>query len=208
MTSKDDTAARIATYAASLFERRGISAVTMDDIAVGLGISKKTLYQHFDSKETLARAALDLTFHEIGQELSAARKDAAGDFSAWLRGHVWVVAGRYGRLQTSLLIDLSRNQPGLYDHYLALSQQTIERHFAALVREGVRVGELRRDLDLRVIISALITLSQHISRPETLANLRMSPREAFESIIDLLLDGLRTRPAPRTTRRRRASATR
>jgi AcrR family transcriptional regulator len=36
-----------------LFRHYGIKRVTMDDIAVDLGISKRTLYAHFDHKEQL-----------------------------------------------------------------------------------------------------------------------------------------------------------
>lgn len=197
---QSDVYRRIVSYAAEQFERRGISAVTMDDIASGLGISKKTLYQHFASKEELASGALDQTFRDIGAELLAARRAAGDDFSAWLRGHLWVVAERYGRLQTSLLFDLSRNQPTLYEHYLTLSRKTIERNFASLLREGARLGEFRADLDPKIVISALITLSMHMAKPETLTSLRLSPRQAFEAVIDLLLQGLRVRKQAKPSR--------
>lgn len=44
---------RILTKASETFFNLGIKAVTMDDIAQSLGISKKTLYGEFKNKETL-----------------------------------------------------------------------------------------------------------------------------------------------------------
>lgn len=44
---------RIITTALELFHSYSIRTVTMDDISKELGISKRTLYKHFDSKESL-----------------------------------------------------------------------------------------------------------------------------------------------------------
>lgn len=44
---------RIVQESLQLFYRRGIRLVTMDDIANHLGISKRTLYEHFNSKDAL-----------------------------------------------------------------------------------------------------------------------------------------------------------
>jgi AcrR family transcriptional regulator len=41
-----------------LYQRYGIKSVTMDDVAKHLGISKKTLYEHFRDKEDLVRNVL------------------------------------------------------------------------------------------------------------------------------------------------------
>ncbi len=54
-----------------LFARYGIKSVTMDDIARELGISKKTLYAHFDSKNDL----IELLIKESKQDLSSRIED-------------------------------------------------------------------------------------------------------------------------------------
>ena len=42
---------KIITESIELFMSYGLRSVTMDDIAKHLGISKKTIYQHFKDKE-------------------------------------------------------------------------------------------------------------------------------------------------------------
>ena len=44
---------KIIQKSADLFLSYGFKSVTMDDIANALGISKKTIYQHFDNKTKL-----------------------------------------------------------------------------------------------------------------------------------------------------------
>jgi AcrR family transcriptional regulator len=54
---------RIIKQARDLFFRLGIRSVTMDDIAAQVGMSKKTLYQHFVDKDALVD---DLVDGEVG----------------------------------------------------------------------------------------------------------------------------------------------
>ena len=50
-----DVRTEIISRSEQLFLRLGVRSVTMDDIARELSISKKTLYQHFDNKDTLVK---------------------------------------------------------------------------------------------------------------------------------------------------------
>ena len=54
MEVRDEIVAR----AEQLFMRIGVKSVTMDDISRELGISKKTLYQHFENKDNLIEAVI------------------------------------------------------------------------------------------------------------------------------------------------------
>ena len=49
---------RIIVKATEAFTAHGIKSITMDDIATSLGISKRTLYEVFEDKETLLREVL------------------------------------------------------------------------------------------------------------------------------------------------------
>lgn len=51
----EDTRTKILTSAVQLFSKSNYHAVSMSEIAEGAGISKGTLYWHFDSKEDLFR---------------------------------------------------------------------------------------------------------------------------------------------------------
>ena len=65
------TRARILDAAYQLMYEKGFARVSMDAIASATGVTKRTLYYHFDSKDTLVAAVLDyqhrLAFAHIGQ---------------------------------------------------------------------------------------------------------------------------------------------
>ena len=54
-----DVKDRIVQGSLRQFMQYGFRNVSMDDIASNLGMSKKTLYQHFTEKEELVAAALE-----------------------------------------------------------------------------------------------------------------------------------------------------
>lgn len=62
--TKDKTRKLIMDAAYVLFRRRGYTRVNVDEIADGAGITKRTLYSHFESKDALLKAVLDAQ-HEL-----------------------------------------------------------------------------------------------------------------------------------------------
>src|SRR5262245_41229260 len=58
----------------------GLHRVTMDDLAEGLGMSKKTIYAHFPSKATLLEAVLLDKFHCVEADLEAITSECSADF--------------------------------------------------------------------------------------------------------------------------------
>lgn len=65
---------RILQYAAEQFRRKGVRGAKMDDIAIGLSISKRTLYEMFGNKENLLLESMrfreqqyDKLFQDIAQ---------------------------------------------------------------------------------------------------------------------------------------------
>jgi AcrR family transcriptional regulator len=57
--SGEQTRRRILDAAYRLFRRKGFARVSMDDIAAETGVTKRTLYHHFESKDALLGAVLE-----------------------------------------------------------------------------------------------------------------------------------------------------
>lgn len=61
---------RIIAKAIESFTTHGIKSITMDDVAASLGISKRTLYEVFQDKETLLKECILRRQEEIGEFLA------------------------------------------------------------------------------------------------------------------------------------------
>lgn len=73
--SKDkgqNTREKILKKAALLFSEKGYFGVSMDEIALEIGISKATLYYHYDSKEAILQILITEACEELKTELKEA----------------------------------------------------------------------------------------------------------------------------------------
>lgn len=113
MGRQDEIKARIATEALRLFLRQGFDKTTVDEIAAAGGVSRRTYFRYFASKDDTLMGALV----EIGSESAdAARRVPAhlGAIAALRQGLLEVVE-RYAAdpRRTRLLVRLVRETPRL-----------------------------------------------------------------------------------------------
>ena len=78
--NRTSTASRILEAADRLFYHRGIRAVGVDTVAAEAGVSKRTLYNHFPSKDHLIAAYLTARFRPIPPSDAPAREQVLGAF--------------------------------------------------------------------------------------------------------------------------------
>ncbi len=67
-----DKRAQILDGAVQTFQECGFAGTSMDRVAAVAGVSKRTVYNHFESKEVLFRAILDLMVEKVRSTLSFA----------------------------------------------------------------------------------------------------------------------------------------
>lgn len=60
---------KIIQKASDMFMSLGFKSVTMDDIASEMGISKKTIYTHFNNKENMISEVTDVIFEQVSIEI-------------------------------------------------------------------------------------------------------------------------------------------
>jgi AcrR family transcriptional regulator len=81
-----DTKRRIIDAAYELFYKGGFARASVDDIAEAAGVTKRTLYYHFDSKNTLVGAVLDAQHELVLSRIERWAEHASGNTSAMLDG--------------------------------------------------------------------------------------------------------------------------
>jgi len=197
---------RILAVAMRLFLRHGFSTVTMDELASELGMSKKTLYQHFPNKEELLTQVLESGFASLTAELDEALEDERLDFGERLSRYLTIVAGRYASMSSAVLRDLQKSAPGPFARFEALRRSSLETRYARLLAAGVAAGEFRSDIDVRILLQMVMALAERLLSPDALHALDIAPLDAFKAITGVLLDGLRAprdRPKPRSRGRAR-----
>jgi AcrR family transcriptional regulator len=188
---------RIIGAARAHFLAHGFHRVTMDDLAEGLAMSKKTIYAHFPSKTALLEAMLLDKFRCVEEELEAITSECSADFPAGLHRLLACVQRHTEEIRPPFLRDIQREAPDLFKVVQARRREVIQRYFSKLLGEGRREGLIRKDTPVHLIIEILLGAVEAIINPPRLADLGLSPKSALTTIISVILEGVLT-PEGRT----------
>jgi AcrR family transcriptional regulator len=183
---------RIVAGARKHFLAHGFRAVTMADLASELGMSKKTLYEHFPSKRALVEAVIAAKFAQAERQLADVAGDAGLDFSARLHALLRCIRLQAEEIQPSFLRDIARETPELFEFVKKQRRRLIHRHFGSLLKEGRAAGMIRKDVPERMMIEFLGGVTDAIVNPPMLGELGLTPKAAFNQILTLFLIGATT----------------
>jgi len=190
--SEEAVRRRILEEARELFFRYGFSKVTMDEAAEKLGMSKKTLYKHFSSKEDLLEAVTEDHLQECDQDMhTLCSRKGQGPLEKF-RGLMDYLASLYGKMSDALVHDLRKSAPDIWKRVEATRRDHIYNEFSALVKEGRQKGIFRKDVDERLFLLIYFESVQRILHPEALSGLPFKPSQVFDAIVKVLFEGFLT----------------
>lgn len=187
----DGPAGRILAAAREILLRDGYSGLTMDGLTAVLGMSKKTLYVHFASKDAMVTAILAATGATIRREVGALL-EGSGDFATVLGGALRIVGEHMGSLSADVLADLQRFAPQRYDEINAIKAHNIPLMLTRVLKLGVEQKLVRDDIDLPFLIEYWLLVASGLHDPAMLARTRLTSREAFDKALNLFLGGALT----------------
>ncbi len=106
MREPDQTRQRILEGARDEFLRHGYTGASMDRIASSLGMSKRTVYQVFPSKEALFREVMDSFIAATLEIVDGLIKDKSLDFEEKLQRLMEMVGTQLTRICQPLVMDM------------------------------------------------------------------------------------------------------
>ncbi len=186
--SGDDNARiRVVEAALTLFHTRGIKAVTMDDIAHALTISKRTLYQLFRDKEELLIEGARLLRRRERDDVARIEADSANVLETILK----CFDRRMKELEaiTPAFFEDMQRYSRVTDYFRRYNEEEAEEAVAFLKR-GVEQGLFRTDVDFHLfyrLLNDLIgrTINSNICRS-------YSARDVFLNVVPVCLRGCAT----------------
>jgi AcrR family transcriptional regulator len=186
------TRQRIIDTARHHFFAFGFRAVTMDDIAAELAMSKKTLYSHFRSKAELLQAAVIDKQQAIEADLKRITSQSSSDSLAAIQQLLAKMQQHLGEIHPAFMRNIRREAPDLFEFVEIRRRDLIHRYFGKILAQGRRAGIIRKDIPIRLIIETWLGVVEAIMNPEKLTELNLTPEEGFSAVISVILKGLMT----------------
>lgn len=191
----EEVARRIMETATLQYLARGFSAVTTDETAQAAGVSKKTLYQHFPSKDALVCAVVRHVSSARIADIAEICGDASMSIPGRLRRMTDYLSRLFGELCPALVDDMQRSAPHVWNEVETGRQQCIRENFGALFREGRERGDFRSDVDPEVFMTIYAETVRNVLNPQSFARLKKPPPRVFETVFRVLFEGILTEKA-------------
>ena len=170
---------RILDTVIQAFAERGIKAVRMDDVAHTLGISKRTLYEIFDTKETVIFEGIKRHNQLKDEEISRYAKDPSHDVLDIIIHLYRISLKESGGLPPSFYEDLFK-YPQIVT-YMEQKRVQQKQSFLKFMRRGVEEGFFRSDINYELVSHQFEALRRY------LRDTRLYEKYTFEELFFNLL---------------------
>ncbi len=176
-----------------LLAEKGFDAMTVDEVAAGVGIAKASLYKHFPSKEDLAAAAMVRVMRQA-QAMCASLSDEAPPLENLRAVTRWTMALKLAGDMPSLPSQNSTLRSALMSNHDYMDGLIdVSDRLGAWIEAAQAQGAISKDLPA---IAVLYTLYARACDP-VLEFLKMGGQYSDEQIITLVMntcfDGLNAR---------------
>ena len=146
----EDQKCNIIKTAGEMFFRLGIRSVSVDDICRELGMSKKTFYVYFDSKDALIEQMLQANISYISGRMQELLK--IGDFRLLVKKFVMRQEAEKNdvRRVPQLVYDLKKYYPRQFADFQTKCFSTQKEYIARYLELGVSQGLVRANLNIEL----------------------------------------------------------
>lgn len=180
-----------------LFYRFGFTKSTSDDIAKQAGLSKRTLYKYFQSKQEILETFIRNKFEKLRSELDSILKQKH-DFPEKIREITTLIAVSLSGLSPFFLDDLKINVPEQWQKISDFRRELVQDFFPGLLDEGIREGHFKPFINKGVAVLVMLNTMEIIINPGLVRNLppKLSanvpdePDKIFNFIFEIIYDGI------------------
>jgi AcrR family transcriptional regulator len=181
----------------TIFFERGVSALTMEEIASLQGISKKTLYRFFPNKDALIFTVVEDRVKAIAAEAARLEQDTSIPWLDRIGGIFKVVGTQISAISETTVRDIYYNKPEMWERIDNFRQEHVFGIVTRLLEEGRKKGFIRKDVDGRLVPLLFVSAISAVLTPSQILKLPFPPVMLFDSFIRILFGGILTDSARR-----------
>jgi AcrR family transcriptional regulator len=174
----------------AVFNERGYEGASMEDLARASGFTKSTFYHHVSGKEELLRMAVSRALDALSAALDQTVDDGGSPVEQLQDAIRRTTEVLLAELPYVTLLLRVRGNTQIEREALA-RRRAIDARLAALVKAAVDAGEIRDDIDPRLVSRLLFGMVNSITewyRPGARNTTRNS---TVDAVVGLALDGLK-----------------
>lgn len=150
-----------------LFLKHGFKTVTMDVIAKELGMSKKTIYQHFSSKHQLVHSVIEFMYNSIFERLQEVVENSKSPIHEFFDMRNCIDDFCETKVGAMDMYQFNKDYPKLSDYIKKRKEEDYQYTFVRNLQEGIKRGYYREDIDVEFVSRILLSISNSVYHDES-----------------------------------------
>jgi len=181
---------KIFSYAKSLFLKEGFYKITMDNLASGLKVSKKTIYKYCGSKELLVESIVESIKNDVSGRLDIICKSGENAILKLINLNK-LLSTMLIELDDRWINDLRIHLPSLWKEIDEFRTKRLNGTFSTIINEGQK-GKLIKNVPAEMIVMIFLSTLRGVINNEFLLNSKFSYKDAIETSLKVLFNGILT----------------
>ena len=182
---------RIVDGARKMFIAEGVRRVTMDQIAKRLGISKRTIYEHFTDKNHLLEATIDESTKLHDEYLKNVFTTSNDVIELVVAGLKFGVAS-LKEINPIYMEDLQLYYPKIYDCTINQRRQELVSDFEDLLTRGIQEGFFRSNINVKLVAKIFMEQINAMNNREVFPINEYPTSDLFEALLLNFTRGIST----------------
>jgi AcrR family transcriptional regulator len=182
---------RILEKGTQLFFRYGVKSVTMDAIAADLGISKKTIYQHFPDKDSMVLQVVEIFVQQDEVKWAELDKQFPNVIEKMFKSFE-MMKEMLSQMDPRLLFEIEKYFPNAYKVFRDYNEKGIHAYLINDFKKGIQFGYFRRDIDVELLARLRMAEVGLAFKPDFYPNNKLSLYETQLTLMDIFMRGILT----------------
>jgi len=140
----------IINEAIPLFIQFGFKSVTIDDIAIKMGVSKKTIYAHFPKKVTLVETSVFMHFNNVFEKILNISKHSKDPIIGLYQIKKEALK-HLSNEKNSPVYQLQKYYSNIYNKLQQMEFNTLGGMFSESLKKGIEMGLFRSEININFV---------------------------------------------------------
>ena len=187
----NDLRTKIVEKAGELFQKYGTKSVSMDDICQSMRISKKTIYQEVEDKQTLIQNVIDKKHEEVIQFFDGLMQTEEHPIKCTLKMAKFVYSNLL-KTSTTMAYDLNKYHPECFQSVKEFKNKFIHGKIVKNIEKGQKMDLFRMDINADIVSSFYLSLYDEMIAPSYPTHQTYSVEDTFMQMLNYHLNGICT----------------
>ncbi|HDP80205.1 MAG TPA: TetR/AcrR family transcriptional regulator [Spirochaetes bacterium] len=182
---------KIADAMRLLLEKKAYNEITTAEIAKNAGVTEALIYKYYKDKKDLLYQILSEYMRKYMEEAQEELSGIEGTMNK-LRKTIWTHVNVYAtnRVFAKILLLEVRSFP---DYYRSRPYGLVKEYsdiLLTIIQEGVKNGELRKDLSLSFLRQVVLGSIEHVCLTDVAFNRPIDPDETTKNLCTFIFNGI------------------